>query len=210
MAVLEWLVAQWPLAVGGAIAAMALAGWVERIKRVQELELKVKQLEREEAEQEKRLVLPTRDEIERYGSSSKALRQILRRPDLFLGIIAILGPLAAGIYQLYAVSESERRIDSQLARVQARLDATDREIADVTKQLHVATDEALNELSGRGASRNVGMGPVYRELVSRRDRIAKQLQELQRQKDTLALRRSALEQERHEVRPVLLRRGGER
>lgn len=210
MAVFEWLVAQWPLAIGGAVAAMAIAGWVERLKRVQELELRIKQLERAETEQDKRVIVPTSEEIQRYGSAGRRLKHLLRRPDLFLGVIAILGPVLAGLYQMHRVSEAAQRLNVRIAETQSQIDSTDRQITTATTDLKNATDLTLKELSGTGFTKTVGMGPIYRQLLARRDDIAGTLRDLERRKQALVQTRSVLEQKRRELKPIVLHPDGER
>jgi hypothetical protein len=204
MSFLEWLVAQWPLVVGGAVAAMAIAGWVERLKRVQELELKIKQLERTEEEHSNRVIVPTSEEVERYGRRRRSFSQLAKRPDLFLELIGILGPLIAGLYHMHRISKTEQRLDAEIAHVQSQIDTTDRQVTAATIELQNATDAALKELSGTGGTRQLGMGPAYRALVVRRDQITESLRALQHQKAQLVRRRSAIELERRETRPIVL------
>jgi hypothetical protein len=191
--VFEWLIQQWPLAVAGALAAMGIAAWVERLKKVQELELKIRQLQREEVERSSRIVKPTADEVQQYGRPSvKNLRKVIRRPELFLGVLAILGPLAAAIYQQYLVAKRIRPVDTQLAQVQSQLDLTDQRIAAVIRELETASDQALRELSGTGASRRLGEGPIYRELRRHQNAISQRLDALQGEKDRLQSRKATL------------------
>jgi hypothetical protein len=190
---------------------MGVAAWIERIKRVQELELKVRQLQREEAAHDNRVVIPTTDEIERYGQPASRLpRRLFNRPDLFLGIIVILGPIVATAYQMYVTTQRERSIDAALTQVQSQIDTTDRAITEAAKQLKFATDQALIELSGQGLTRALGAGPVYRALATQRNEIASRLEDLQRQKEQFNAQRLALEMERRASRPKFLSPDGER
>jgi hypothetical protein len=199
LGVLEWFVAQWPLVVAGGVAVMGIAAWIEQLKRVQELELKARQLERQEQDLANRVVAPTPAEVERYaGSGSSRLRKVLRKPDLLLGL-ALSGPLIAAVYQEYRAHETVSTIDAQLAQTQQQISIVDVRLNEANRALGQATAELEAELTGTGGTRLPGAGPVYREKRARRDSVAAEVERLAAEKLGVEERRRTLENERRRL-----------
>ena len=208
---LEWFVAQWPFVVAGAIAVMGVAAWVERLKRVQELELKVRQLQRQELDQDRRIIIPTSSEIERYGIASRSqLRRVLNKPELLLGILAILGPIVAAIYQQYRVNEKIKVIDAQVAQKVKAIDVqiveVQQEISDIDDRLNSAnralgqaTAQLEAEANGTGGSGRLGIGPIYKERLAIRDQVAAEVDNLMKVKERAEARRRILEDKRRHL-----------
>lgn len=198
--VLEWFVAQWPLVVAGAIAVTGVSAWVERLKRVQELELKVKQLQRQEFDQDSRVVIPTPSEIKRYGrTTSSQFRRALRKPELLLGVLAILGPVVAAIYQQYRVNDKVKALDVQVAKAQQQISVIDARLNDANRRLGQATAEFEAEVAGTGGTTRPGDGPVAKAKLAHRNEIAAEVDYLTEEKTGAEARRRVIEEERRQL-----------
>jgi chromosome segregation ATPase len=190
---LEWLIAQWPLAVGGAAAAMGIAAWVEKLKAVRELQLKIKLLERELSETDRHLVEPTSEEIARYGLP-RPLQQ-RKRVDIptALLLIAIVAPVIAYAYQQHRSRVQVSQLRVQLKQIDDRLTSIEGELEATTSELQELQRHAIAELHGTSGTGFRGSGPAYRSLMERESVLRRRQNELESARTTLQGQRRQLE-----------------
>lgn len=164
---LEVLVAQWPFVLAAGGVAMGFAGWVQRLKQVEELELKIRELQRQAREHDSRIHKPSNDEVERYGVAKRRQAARGRHPiggqALFLAGLLVAGSgLLASAIQLQESRAVATRNAARQAAVAARIRDVDRQLVSLSGQM--STLEGLLDREIRGEAPLTGQSPMATQL----------------------------------------------